>query len=225
MGIWDYRKLPVGSRFTGTLVCKRTVPDNYHPGQDQMVYDFKSETGDVVSVFGKPLIDMRMKTVRLGQIVAMEYKGESTKKKPGMQPAKIVEIYSDPKLVDEEWLKEQEEINGAEEIAAEFGGEVVQPQTQSFNPPGPEPDFMAGVGANNPMAGVKVTAGAGTLSGPSVTASTATAADPKLATIIKLAKEKIPGTTDANYKKQVMDATGIAFLTQNLDKIIEVLSA
>jgi hypothetical protein len=187
MGFWDYKKLQVGARIQGTLVAKRTVPDNFHPGQDQYVYDLRTEAGDVVSVFGKASIDSRMKAVRLGQLVAMEYKGEVPSKKPGMKPAKVVEVYADPKLVDEEWLKEQEELNTEKEIqegAESFGGHVV-------------PDFNE---------------------------APAVEADGRHAAILKLALEKIPGATIENYKKTVANATGIAYLDMNLDKIIAALS-
>lgn len=127
MGYWDYKNLPIGSRLAGTLVCKRTVPNNFNPGEDQFVYDIKTETGDVMSVFGKPLIDSRMKAVRLGQYVAFEYKGEIPSKKPGMKPAKIVEVFSDPNLMDEAWLKDQEEQATINEIAADFNQPIETP--------------------------------------------------------------------------------------------------
>lgn len=188
MGFWDYRKLPVGSRIQGTLVAKRTVPDTFKPGQDQMVYDIRVEAGDVVSVFGKASIDSRMKGVRLGQIVAMEYKGEIPAKKPGMKPAKIVEVYADPNVVDEEWLKEQEELKTEQEI---------DEAAKAFQEP-PIPNFAEETPA-------------------------ATAGDPREETIKKLALEKIPGTTEENWKKQVISSTGLAFLPFNYDKIAQML--
>jgi hypothetical protein len=190
MGYWDYKNLPVGSRIQGTLIAKRAVPDNFHPGQDQAVYDLRIESGDVISVFGKASIDSRMKAIRLGQIVAMEYKGEFASKKPGMKAAKVVEVYADPKLVDEDWLKEQEELSTEKEIqegAESFGGHVI-------------PDF------NEP------------------TAPVAPAGDDKHAAILKLALEKVPGANAENYKKMVANATGVAYLDMNLDKIITALS-
>jgi hypothetical protein len=194
MGFWDYKTLPVGSRLAGTLICKRTVPDNYHPGQDQMVYDIKTETGDVMSVFGKPLIDNRMKAVRLGQFVAFEWKGEVKSKKPGMQPAKIVEVFSDPNLVDEAWLKDQEEQATINEIANDFN----QPAGSIGTPP-PVPTPVATPAEANISA--------------------------KNAMIYQLAVAKIPGTTQENYKMQVMSFTKLAYIDTNLDEIIKALSA
>jgi hypothetical protein len=42
-------------------------------------------------------------------------------------------------------------------------------------------------------------------------------------TIKQLAKLKIPGTTDANYQAKVMEALGVAFVSMNYGKIIEML--
>jgi len=115
----------VGDKIEGTLVARRTVL-NQLSGKDQIIYELKvpKDTEILVdgekdvsmfeeywNVGGKPGIDMNMKRVRLGQIVGFEFTEERPSKQPGMNPLKVVQTYADPSIVDEEWIKSQDEIS------------------------------------------------------------------------------------------------------------------
>lgn len=189
----------VGDTIQGTLVGIRKVL-NQLSGQEQTIYEIKTEANEYWNVGSKAAIDTQMRHVKLGDIVAFKFIDEREPTKAGMNPAKIIQIYHDPKIVDEEWLKEQEEV-----IMAPSNTNIqAQDTTNSATP------------TTDPSGGVDVNAV------PFVKEGTSN--DEKVAKINELAKTKLKVTDEAQIKDKVMEITGMAFLEPNYDKIIEILN-
>lgn len=103
-----FQKKKVGDKIEGTLVSKRVVM-NQLSGKEQNVYELKLANGEFWNVGGSIGIDAQIRNVKLGQIVGFEFVEERAAKKPGLNPTKVVKVWANPKLVDEEWLKQQNE--------------------------------------------------------------------------------------------------------------------
>ena len=114
---WKYEK--IGDEVEGTYVGKNQKPDNYKPGEKQWIYELLTKNGDVVLVGGKPGIDLQMKHIRFGQIVGMRFIEERPNSNPAFDPTKIIQIFADPKIVDEDWLKANETMPEAEQEGEE----------------------------------------------------------------------------------------------------------
>lgn len=116
----------VGNKLEGTLVGKSVRPNRLKKGEDQNVYEILTAEGEIWNVGGKPGIDAQMKHIKIGQIVGFEFVREEPAKVAGYDPTKIVQVYANPKIVNEKWLKERE----AEE--SRTSGEMPEP---SFSTP------------------------------------------------------------------------------------------
>lgn len=213
-----FRFKTIGDKIQGTLVGKRITTNALKQGADQLVYDLKVEDGSIQSVFGKPGIDFQMKNIRLGQIVEMVFEKQLPAKQPGFSPANVIQVYADSKIVDQEWLNEQEE------------NATVESATKTFNQPhvAGGPSFMDAPQPKNapevkPLNAAQLT--------PVPTVATTPLADvpfvspppSKEAQIKDWAKAKIPGTDDTNFTNKVMEQTGVPYIPLNYDKIIELL--
>ena len=215
-----FRFKTVGDKIQGTLVGKRVTSNALKGGEDQLVYDLKAEDGSVVSVFGKPGIDFQMKNIKLGQIVGMEYVKDLPPKMPGHSPTHVIQIYADAKVVDEAWIKEQEENLTLESAAKSFNQPATTAGPSFMNTPEP---------AKTPRGAVEVqplppTAPVAPVAPTPVNDVPFQSAPPnKEAQIKDWAKAMIPGTDDTNYTNKVMEATGIPFIPMNYDKILAAL--
>lgn len=206
----------IGDKVQGTLIGKRMVKNVLKNNEDQIVYDIKLEDGRVASVFGKPGIDFQMEHIKLGQIVGFEFTKILPPKNPAFKPTHVIQVYADAKVVDEQWLKEQEEAQMAAEVSTSFN----HPATPSFMDSEKPPKGAVPV---QPLPAQ-----------PTVTGGTPAAASdvpfesaaPSKETQIKdWAKAKIPGVTDANFMNVVMEKTGVPYISINYDKILELLKA
>lgn len=214
-----FKHKTIGDYVQGTLVGKRVVPNRLKQGEDQFAYDLKTADGVVVTVFGKPGIDFQMRTVKLGQIIGMEYVKDIPPKVSGYDPTRIIQVYADPKMVDEEWVNEQEE--GANTIES-----FKEPQG-FMNTPAPTPPVSAPRGtpevakfpASHLTAAPQVNNELPFESAPANTAAE------KLEMIKTLAKKAIPGVDDNNYLNKVMEITGVPCTIPNYDKIITMLKS
>ena len=101
-----------GDQVEGTLVDKRQTQDKMNPGKMQWIYELKGTNGEIILVGGKPGIDMQMKNVRLGQVIGMRYEKDKPSANPALRPAKIVQVYANINVVDEQWIKDRE-VEGA----------------------------------------------------------------------------------------------------------------
>lgn len=130
----------VGDAIEGTLISKRIV-DNQLSGKEQVIYELKTADGSIWNVGGKPGIDNQMRNVKLGQIVGFKFIEQRKPSKPGLNGAKVVQVYANPSIVDEEWLKQQEEEGAAVEAgeqeapvtAAEAGPVMVEEVLKQIN--------------------------------------------------------------------------------------------
>lgn len=197
-GNWFQKKV-VGNSLQGTFIGKSQKPNYLAGGALCWVYEIKNAAGEIWMVQGNAAIDAQMKHVKLGQIVGFKYMGESKKSVPGKNPAKIVQVFANPKLVDENWLQEQEEV-----------GRAVAPSDDENVEGGPD--------------GMNIEDIPGFENTPAKPSAEMTNTD-KLNLIGELAKTKLGVTDAANVKLKVMEATNLAFIDSNLDQIIEALQS
>ena len=185
----------VGDKIQGTLVSKRKIINQLRGGEEQMVYELKTEGGEYWNVGSKEAIDIQMRHVRLGQIVGFEFIGERKNPKPGMNAAKLIQVYENENVVDEEWLQRQEQS-------------VQEPDSEDA--PSDDGDGQ-GVDTNQiPFTAEK---------------DKKTSTTDLLAEIGELAKTKLKVTEPAQVQGEVMKATKLAFVEENYQKIIDVLKA
>jgi len=209
-----WSKKNVGDKIEGTLINKR-VQLNQLSGKDQNIYELKLTNGEFWNVGGSIAIDAQMRQVRLGQIVGFEYIEERPNKKPGMNPTKVIQVWADPKLVDEAWIGEQEENNntdGTQEYKEEAGPvdgvsfvDDLKKQSEAKEVPQATTPIQPTLDANAPAAGPVLTT-------------------PELiAKISTLVQEKF-GITDANeIKTKVIEETTLPFVESNLPDILKKL--
>lgn len=115
----------IGDQMFGTLIGKRSVPDQYHPGEEVPVYEFKAEggsfheivkkvvadtptvivKGDVWAVFGRGPLAQQMGRIKIGQKVGLKFVEERETKKGNDQ--KVIKVYTTGEM-DTEWLESQE---------------------------------------------------------------------------------------------------------------------
>jgi hypothetical protein len=190
-----------GDSAQGTYVGKITGQiDGY--GNEQIIYQLLQEDGSVLNVgFGlnKKFLNRDMESVRFGQIIGFRYKGtiEIKDKFGKVTKVKDYAIHQDPKIVNAEWLKENEgnmpTVTKAEPAAAsQDSGDFKDFENKTEDVP-----FSSTGSLTN---------------------------DDKLAAIEKMAKAKL-GATDLNSAKvAVMDKIGIAVIPIQYDKILEALA-
>lgn len=103
----------IGDSIEGTFIEKRVVVNRMKENEDQNVYTLKTADGEIVDVYGKKGIDMQMRGVRLGQVIGFKFTEKRPSKTPGMFPTNVIQVYANPDVVDEAWLKEQEDNQSA----------------------------------------------------------------------------------------------------------------
>jgi len=124
----QYWKYPnVGDKVEGTYVERRVTTNRLKKDAEQIVYSIMLEDGTFTDVYGKPGIDAQMRNVKLGQIIGFEFVREDPPKQAGHSPTKIVQVYANPKTVNEDWIKG---ING-EATVPQAAGPVTPEQTQA----------------------------------------------------------------------------------------------
>ena len=109
----------IGDKLEGTLVSKRSViiQDNSGNNVEKLIYEIKTPAGEFWNVWDKPSIRTQMERVKLGQIIGFEFVEERpNKKNPGLNKAKIIQVWSNAKMVDEEWIKEHQEESADESV-------------------------------------------------------------------------------------------------------------
>lgn len=124
-GNW-WKQETIGDKLQGTYIGKRQIV-NQLSGQDQWIYEIKDENGDYWNVGGKPGIDVQMRHVKPGQIIGFEYVEERPNPKPGMNATKVVQVYANEKIVDENYVAEEEEAR-QKELRGEGGDNTSKPQ-------------------------------------------------------------------------------------------------
>lgn len=195
----------VGDQVQGTYVGQRMAVDGYN--NEQVVYELKQADGNIVNVgvmTNKTNFIEKMKHIRYGQIVGIRFaEDKPAKSKPG-KTTKILTIFADPKIVDEEWLKANSELQKLQ------SGDMPD---ASESEPG---DVQAGISMSEDAPPFDS-------SSTQVTTPTEMTDEQRLQVIAELAKAKLGATDPSQVKDQVMEATGLAFTKFNLEKIIEAL--
>jgi len=193
----------VGDKIQGTLIKKKQIRDKYN--KIIWMYDILLEDGSVKSVWGKEVeknsfFDSQMAIIPLGRIVEIRFVGLG-EPQPGKNPAKYLKIFSRKDLFNKKWLEEQEQtstidnVNEVEDMNASEV-EVKEDDGEIKIEEAPFKDTPEPV--------------AGTISAQNTE-------------IEKLAIEKLRLVAGADIQKAVMEATGIAYIHNNLAKILESL--
>lgn len=188
----------VGDQIEGTLIAKRDSVSRL-TGKPQIIYRLKTDRG-IFNIGGKPGIDMQMQNVKLGQIVGFKFTGTKPPKSAGMNPAKLIQVYANPRFVDKEWLE-------AEEENAEFLKEAE--------------DMVDGKVVDNEKNGAVEELVSQTKGVPFVDKAEVTK---MFDCIMQMAKDKFLAKDNEDAKQKVMEATGLFFMENNYLTIIEKLS-
>ena len=89
-GLMKFEK--VGDSVEGVLVDIRTVKSQID-GTDQKMYDIQTYDGQIMAVFGRKVIDQKMKAAKLGQLVKIVFASEGKPKKKGMSGFKLIKVF------------------------------------------------------------------------------------------------------------------------------------
>lgn len=191
---WKYPN--VGDKIEGTYIDRRVGTNRLKPGEEQIVYTLKTPEGIITDVYGKAGIDAQMKNVKLGQIIGFEFTEEKPPSQPGHSATKIVQVYANEKIVDEDWVK------------------GINTNADASSSATPEPTAQP---APTPAAPAATTAPAT----PSATADL----EETIKEINNLAIAKLGAVTPEEVKTKAMEATGLAFIEGNLPQILDALKA
>jgi len=113
----------VGDKIQGTYVANEQIDSRYKAGDKVWVYTIKTPEQEYRTIFGKASIDRAMKMIKLGQIIGFELTKIVPSKKGG-NDFKDVVVIADSKIVDEEWLQQQE-IEHAEPVEIQAGADPI----------------------------------------------------------------------------------------------------
>jgi len=196
----DFWKYPnIGDKVSGTFIRKSSQTNRIN-GQEQILYEIKTPEGKIVTIGGKRGIDMQMQNVKLGQIVGFEYVEERPSKE-GLNPAKIVQVYANTTIVDEQWIKDNEEAQS-----------------------GPGFDFPNDEEKSTPKA-INKTTEKTTTPDPDQPFYTQSEKDELIKKITELSVSRLGANDASDAKIKIMETTGIAFIDINLQKIVSALEA
>ena len=204
----DYFKFTnVGDKVEWTYIDRRVTVNKLKNNEEQIVYTLKTPDGEVTDVYGKAGIDAQMRNVKLGQIIGFEFIESKPAKQAGYNDTKIIQVYANPKIVDELWMKG---IDGVDVTEAMSSGTA--PVSESA------PAQAPATPAVTPAPAAEVT--------PAPAAPSATAdLEEVIKEINNLAISKLGATTPEDVKTKAMDATGLAFIEGNLPQMLELLKA
>ena len=214
----------VGDSIQGTYInASYNVPDGFNNIQN--IYTIQDADGKVWNIgfkLSNTMCNERMSQIKFGQIIGFRFDEErESKKNPGMNKAKIIRIYADPKFIDTAWLAQQKEL----------GVEVNEPSTVGGNGM-PENSGAApltnseGVVLSVPDGFFKAPEDATPVAGGLPTASAVVATPERneaINAIMKLALTK--GLVEETMSQEEADAavekyTGLPLVEANLTKII-----
>jgi len=169
-------------------------------------YVIRTDDGDYL-IRDFPTIRDHMESMKKGTLVAFKYIGEKTPKDPGKKPYKDIEVFYDRKIVDKEWLAENEEAD----TEAQFASDKKVDEDNDV-------PFKSGeTTVEQPALEVD----------PSVTTETPAKEEgpttDKKSLIVELAKKKFSVSTDKEALDTVMTETGLAIVEKNYDTILDLL--
>lgn len=208
---WFYFK-EIGDQVQGTYIGKKTgVKDIF--GNDQIVYILDTPEGikNVGFKVGQR-INKDMELIRLGQIIGFHYQNRAkffNKILKKEQECKNMVLWADSKIVDQVWIDSHPD--GVSDVAEM---EVTSPSAESDEAEdgGPKGFGDFDTPAKAPVAEVK-------------SKLSNVAPEELLKAIVEQAKTSLGVSDAAQVKDKVMEVTGLAFLPQNFEKILEMLRA
>jgi len=213
---WFYFK-EVGDQVQGTYVKKVVgLKDSFE--NDQIVYELSTPTGIKRIGFRVPQkINRDMDYVNLGQIVGFKFVSTVKWMNPKLhkeQDVKNIQVFADPKIVDQEWLDTRKNI---EVVTHET---VATPDLVEGEGSVIEADEVPGFGDfENPIPEVKEE-----VKEPAKTVKKVKTKEEQLVEIAELAKVKLGIVDPSKVKDAVMEETGLAFISSNYAKIIVSLN-
>src|SRR3990167_1363539 len=103
-GLFKFDK--IGDAVEGVLIDVRTQVSKID-GSDQKMYEIQCANGEVKAVFGRKIIDQKMKLAKIGDLVKMVFTEEGKAKQGTQNKFKIIRVYlnSAPKLGVEDEVK------------------------------------------------------------------------------------------------------------------------
>ena len=125
----------VGDTIQGTLVGKELITQTKY-NKPCWLYRLKTDDGNLKGVWGRPLIDPTMQQLQLGQIVELRFVASQPSRKGN--DLKVIKVFADVKVIDEEWLKGVEESAMNEEMS----------ETPSATPSATAAPVQAGIDVN-----------------------------------------------------------------------------
>jgi len=101
MNFWGLKT--IGDTVKGVLVDKKVVQNSLkNPPVQQTIYTLIQDDGTPVFIGGRgnqnPQVIAGLEQCKMGQYVGLKYEGDRESTKPGMQPAKIVRVYTNGKM-------------------------------------------------------------------------------------------------------------------------------
>ena len=202
----------VGDQIQGTYIDSFESMDGY--GNEQIVYVLLDANKKVWNVgMKKKIVNIieKMSHVKYGQIVGFTFTGlgkESMVNGMKRNPTKFYGVVSDPRVVDHEWLKEQEDLY------SRFGASTAE-------------DNKSDIDLNKVSFSVPEDAGPIQQNLPKTKAEPAVAANEAVVAIRNLAKTKgltTEAMTDDEADKTISAYTGLPLIEENLTKIIIALT-
>lgn len=82
----------IGDSIEGILMDIRTVKSKID-SSNQKMYDIQTADGNLLSVFGRPVIDQKMKQAKIGQLVKMAFTEEGKAKQGTKNKFKLIKVY------------------------------------------------------------------------------------------------------------------------------------
>ena len=99
----------VGDQVEGVLLDVREVKSQID-GSDQKIYEIQTADGEIKAVFGRKVIDQKMKVAHIGDMVKMVFAEEGKPRKPGMSGFKNIKVF-----VKKAVMTEADEVGGEDE--------------------------------------------------------------------------------------------------------------
>lgn len=219
----------VGDSIQGTYIsASYGVPDGFNNMQN--IYTIQDADGKVWNIgfkLSNEMCNERMTQIKFGQIVGFRFDEErESKKNPGMNKAKIIRIYADPKFIDTAWLAQQKELG----VDVNFGSPEVNNGIAENSGAAPLTN-AEGVAFSIPDGFFKAPADATPVAGGLPTAETVIQQPVRseaINAIMKLALTK--GLVEETMTQEEADAavekyTGLPLTEENLTRIIIALTS
>lgn len=206
----------VGDSIQGTYIDAYEAVDSYN--NEQLVVVLKDKEGKIwnVGIRKKSTILMdRMKPIKFGQIIGFRFEEERPSKAMPGRMAKIINVYHDPKFVDEVWLAEKKKQDEM------FGGT----SAPTFTPEAPAYGVTTAPSAAAPVASAvpaSTTVNSGSTEGTLAATPTVVQEQArKIAISIGLAQEN---ATPAEIDQKVLEAIGLKVTEADPSELITKLA-